>query len=103
MGTFRYVANEFESMFFLIIQDLRSKFTTQRVAKVFSFTLNIRGPFNGLRAANADSSVGMRLKEQNQSPQDYELHSNDFSKPVGKSRSRKYPQGFFFLFYCSQH
>ena len=52
--------------FFLIIQDLRSKFTTQRVAKVFSFTLNIRRPFNGLRAANADSSVGMmRLKEQN--------------------------------------
>ena len=60
--------------FFLIIQDLRPKFTTQRVAKVFSFTLNIRGPFNGLRAANADSSVGMMrlLKEQNQSPQDYE-------------------------------
>ena len=60
--------------FFLIIQDLRPKFTTQRVAKVFSFTLNIRGPFNGLRAANADRSVGMMrlLKEQNQSPQDYE-------------------------------
>ena len=39
------------------VLDLRSKFTTQRAAKVFSFTNNIRGRFNGLRAANADSSV----------------------------------------------
>ena len=30
---------------------------------------------------------------QYQPSKDYEYHSDDFSKPVGKIRSRKYPQG----------
>ena len=30
---------------------------------------------------------------QYQPSKDYEYHSDDFSKPVGKIRARKYPQG----------
>ena len=41
-------------------------------------------------------------RSRNQSLQDNEEHSDNFSKPVGKSRSRKYPQGFLktIISYC---
>ena len=56
---------------------------------------NSRGRLNGLRVTNSDSSVGkMRLKEQKSIFTGLWM-SDDFSKPVGKSRSPKYPQGFF--------
>ena len=34
-------------------------------------------------------------RSRNQSSQDFEQHSDDFSKVVIKSRSRKYPKGYF--------
>ena len=70
------LANEFlfESMFFLIVQYLRSKFTSQRITKVSFYLENSCGRLNGLRATNSDSLARMTEIERsrNQSSKDYE-------------------------------
>ena len=82
MGAFRkQLMNFVWKYIFLITQDLRSKFTPIVQFEWWDW------------------------RSRNQSSQDYEEHSHNFSKPVGKSRSRKYSQWFLktIISYCLQN
>ena len=82
LGAFRQQLMNFVWKYiFLITQDLRSKFTPIVQFEWWDW------------------------RSRNLSSQDYKEHSENFSKPVGKSRSRKFPQGFLktIISYCLQN
>ena len=77
---------------YVIIQDLRFTFTTQRITKVL---WNSHGRLNGIRATNSDSAVGMmRLKEQKAIFTGLWITFWWIFK-AKKRLSRKFPRGFF--------
>ena len=79
---------------------MRSTFTTQRVTKYRFYFENSHRRLklwvkSQVGARNYDNSAGMmRLKEQKSIFIGLWITFWWLSKPVGKSRSRKYPQGF---------